>query len=149
MIVRQAPTYLGKSAAVWADELKSEDPLIRRLAAYALGMIGPEGRAESLPALTRALQDDEGFVRAWAAAALAQVEPTDPGALAGLIAAMRDPIDFVRSLGAWHIGRVGARLPTIEPALPVLQQLLNDVAPSVRAEAAIASKVLQLKNVRR
>ena len=52
----------GKNSAAAVDEiiplLKSEDPVIRRLAAYALGQIGPSAKA-ALPGLTAMLQDDD------------------------------------------------------------------------------------------
>ncbi len=52
----------GKNSAAAVDEiiplLKSEDPVIRRLAAYALGQIGPSAKA-ALPALTALMQDSD------------------------------------------------------------------------------------------
>jgi HEAT repeat protein len=45
---------------------------------------------------------------------------------------------FVRSLAAWHLGRLGPRHPGIEAAVPELRELLNDNDPSARAEALAA-----------
>jgi HEAT repeat protein len=78
------------------------------------------------------------FVRVWAAAALARVEPENPDAIPALVAGVRDGIYFVRSLAAWHLGRLGPRHPGIEAAVPELRGLLNDDDPSVRAEALVA-----------
>ena len=50
----------------------------------------------------------------------------------------RDGIYFVRSLAAWHLGRLGPRHPGIEAALPELGELLNDNDASARAEALVA-----------
>ena len=68
------PSYLGVATADWVAALKSSDSLERRLAAHALAEIGRSAR-EAVPALTEALRDSESFVRVWAAAALARVEP--------------------------------------------------------------------------
>jgi HEAT repeat protein len=78
------------------------------------------------------------FIRVWAAAALARVEPEHPDAIPALVAGTRDGIHFVRSLAAWHLGRLGPRHPGIEAAVPELRELLNDNDPSARAEALVA-----------
>src|SRR5262249_41039141 len=55
-----------------------------------------------------------------------------------LVAGTRDGISFVRSLAAWHLGRLGPRHSGIEVAVPYLRELLNDNDPSVGAEALVA-----------
>src|ERR1700741_2536070 len=132
------PSYLGVATADWVAALKSSDSLERRLAAHALAEIGRTAREAAVPALTEALRDSESFVRVWAAAALARVEPENPDAIPALIAGTRDGIYFVRSLAAWHLGRLGPRHPGIEAAVPELRELLNDNDPSTRAEALVA-----------
>src|SRR6516225_926875 len=92
------PSYLGVATAGWVAALKSSNSLERRLAAHALA---------------EALRDPESFVRVWAAAALARVEPEHPDVIPGLVAGTRDGISFVRSLAAWHLGRLGPRHPGI------------------------------------
>ena len=77
------------------------------------------------------------FVRLWAVAVLARVEPENPDAIPALVAGTRDGIYFVRSLAAWHLGRLGP-LTGIEAAVPELRELLNDNDPSARAEALVA-----------
>jgi len=91
-----------------------------------------------VPALIEALRDLESFVRVWAAAALARVQPENPDAIPALVAGTRDGISFVRSLAAWHLGRLGPGHPGIEAVVPELRELLNDNDPSVRAEALVA-----------
>jgi len=49
---------------------------------------------------------------------------------------------FVRSLAAWHLGRLGPAFPGIEQALLPLRQLAGDKDPSVRVEAALALGML-------
>ena len=96
----------------------------------------PQGIA--LVPLTEALHDPVSFVRVWAAAALARVEPENPDAMSALVAGTRDQISFVRSLAAWHLGRLGPRHVGIEAAVPKLRELVIDIDPSVRAEAVVA-----------
>jgi HEAT repeat protein len=67
-----------------------------------------------------------------------RVETENPDAIPVLVAGTRDGIYFVRSLAAWHLGRLGPGHPAIEVAIPELRELLNDNDPSVRAEALVA-----------
>ncbi len=136
-------TYLGKGITEWAHTLEHSDPVLRRLAAYALGEIGPPAQA-AVPGLSVVLQDPDNWVRVWAAAAFAKVT-ADRSAVALLVAEMRAPQAFVRSLVAWHLGRLGADFPGIEVGIDALQQLLEDDNPSVRVEAGIALQTLQRK----
>ncbi len=134
--------YLGTSTADWVGALSSGDPLQRRLAAYALGEIGPAA-SEVASNLATALADPVGFVRVWAAAALAQVAPSRGESLAVLIAELDNELAFVRSLAAWHLGRLGPVLPGIDQALLPLRRLADDRDPSVRAEAALVLGMLE------
>jgi HEAT repeat protein len=138
-----APTYLGHPGSVWIRVLLDPDPLVRRLGVYALGEIGPGGPVAAAGALGRALGDAASYVRAWAAAALARVDPEDSRPVPALVAAMRDPAPFVRSLGAWHLGRIGVGRAGVETALPVLEALAADPDPSVRTEAGLALRILR------
>jgi HEAT repeat protein len=45
---------------------------------------------EAVAPLTEALRDSESFVRVWAAAALARVEPEHPDVIPALVAGTRD-----------------------------------------------------------
>jgi len=136
--------YLGKPASSWIEQLRSDNALIRRLACYALGEIGPS--SSSAPLLQGvAHADPVSFVRVWAAAALAAVEPSNPEALAALRAGLHDEQGFVRSLAAWHLGRLGACLPHMRAVVPAIQQLHDDPDRSVRAEAVQALKRLHCK----
>jgi HEAT repeat protein len=137
--------YLGQPVTVWMKMLQDADPLLRRTAAHALGMIGPDAR-QAREVLTAALADEEGYVRVWAATALARVDRRkERVAVATLIAALKDPQHFVRSLAAWELGRLGAGPRALRAALPQLQALLADPDPSVRREASEALKRLQTR----
>ena len=135
--------YLGKGITEWAHTLEHSDPVLRRLAVYALGEIGSPARA-IVPALRVVLQDPCNWVRVWAASAFARVTE-DRRAVALLVAEMRAPEAFVRSLVAWQLGRLGADFPGIEAGIEALQQLLEDDDPSVQEEAGIALQTLQSK----
>jgi hypothetical protein len=141
--VSEQETYLGKGIMEWAHTLEHSDPVLRRLAVYALGEIGPQAQA-AVPALRVALQDQANWVRVWAAAAFAKVTE-DRSAVALLIAEMQAPEAFVRSLVAWHLGRLGANFPGIEAGIDTLQQLLKDDDPNVQVEACVALQILQNK----
>jgi HEAT repeats len=141
--VNEPATYLGQGITEWVRTLEDSDPVLRRLAVYALGEIGQQAQA-AVPALREALQDPESWVRVWAAAAFAKVT-ADRSAVAVLVAEMRAPQGFVRSLVAWHLGRLGADFPGIEVGIDALQQLRVDEDPSVQAEACVALQALQCK----
>lgn len=148
MECEQTLAYLDQPLEIWIAQLQDDDPLIRRLAVYALSMIGPGCCSAALPALVPLLEDPEDFVRIWAAAALVRIEPADPRALQTLLAGLRDPQGFIRSLSAWHLGREGPEIPEIDRALPILHSLLEDPNASVRAEAELAIKELHTDGVR-
>ena len=135
--------YLGTSITDWVGELSSRDPLQRRLGAYALGEIGPAA-AEAASDLSAALQDPVAFVRVWAAAALARISSPSGESVTVLIAEGNE-LAFVRSLAAWHLGRLGPAFPGIEQALLPLRQLEGDEDPSVRVEVALALGMLEGK----
>src|SRR5712664_1926815 len=141
--VNELATYMGKDGTEWAHILQHSDPILRRLAVYALGEIGPQAPG-GVAALSVALQDPVNWVRVWAAAAFAKVTD-DRSAVAVLVAERHAPQAFVRSLVAWHLGRLGANFPGIEAGIDALQQLREDDDPSVQAEACIALQTLQSK----
>jgi HEAT repeat protein len=84
-------------------------------------------------------------VRVWAAAALARVSPQGGESVTVLSAELSNEFAFVRSLAAWHLGRLGPAFPGIEQALLPLRQLEADEDPSVRVEAALALGMLERK----
>lgn len=61
--------------------LKDEDPVIRRLAAYALGQMGPDAKA-ALPDLKALLQDNDRNVVTAAMNALRAIQPSKEGDVA-------------------------------------------------------------------
>lgn len=55
--------------------LKDEDPVVRRLAAYALGQIGPSAKA-AIPGLTAMLQDNDSNAVTAALNAIRAIDPS-------------------------------------------------------------------------
>jgi HEAT repeat protein len=55
--------------------LKDEDPVVRRLAAYALGQIGPAAKA-AIPGLTALLQDNDSNAVTAAVNAIRAIDPS-------------------------------------------------------------------------
>lgn len=119
----QAIRALGPAARGEVDTiataLDASDPTVRRVAALALGAIGPHARAAA-PGLVRLLgEDPEPRVRAAAAQALGETElaiAVDP-----LVAALvGDPDRWVREAAGNALGALGA--PACPAVLRVLQR---------------------------
>lgn len=139
----EAASYLGKDATAWAQTLGDRDPVLRRLAVYALGEIGAAA-PDLAQALDAGLRDEVNWVRVWAAAAFGKAT-RERRAVDLLIAEITAPEAFVRSLVAWHLGRLGTEFPGIEGGIDTLEKLLSDPDPSVRIEADLALQSLQRK----
>jgi HEAT repeat protein len=137
-------SYLGISVPEWIEVLRGSDALDRRLAAHALGEIGARAR-EALTSLRAALDDPIPFVRVWAAAALARIDPSLTASLEVLIAETVEETASVRSLAAWHLGRLGPEFPGIERSIPAVRGMLGDVDPNACTEAAMALRTLEGK----
>ena len=129
-------------AGVLAEELASPDLERRRKAVYALWNLGKESRP-AIPALARALRDDDEYVRTTADKVLATFGMTKaPGALEvavpQLAEALSDERVEVRRLAAGALWRMGwLSQPPPHPSLsPALVRALDDLDPLVRALAA-------------
>lgn len=66
------------------ESLKDPDPLIRRLAAYALFEIGPPAAKPALPELRKLLQDENREVITQALNSVRKIDPTGPEAKVAL-----------------------------------------------------------------
>ena len=133
---------------------------MRREAAEVLSNIGPQVRT-AVPALLKALRDDDAGVRAAAAGALTHVKPeTQPGILE-LVQSLKDKddevrdraIEALRALGAESVPSLVQALgdkenkqaafvalaglgPQAKGAVPDLSKLLKDPDPLIRRHAA-------------
>ncbi|GIW81009.1 MAG: hypothetical protein KatS3mg105_2816 [Gemmatales bacterium] len=137
---KQQPKYLDKTVKEWIKTLEQGDALLRRLAVYALGEMGPDAK-DAIPALKKVLtsKDEESFVKVWAAAALAKIDPKNELIVPTLRDCMHDEeFGFVRSLAAWHAGR-NRHLPGVLALQKDLENLIDsDPDQNVQAEAKIA-----------
>lgn len=96
----------GKPVQYWLDSLHSSDAQLRKKAVFKLGNVGPAD-ARALPALTAALGDRDGSVRAEAILALVKFGPAAREART-MLADMqqRDPDAQVRSYAAKAVDRL-------------------------------------------
>ena len=87
---------------------KDENPLVRKAAVIALGMMEHSGRA-GIPVLVEALKNDEHeHVRARAAEALRKIDSEGRVAVSALRLALRDKSEYVRGVAEISLERMGA-----------------------------------------
>jgi len=120
---------LAEATDTLADRLMSKDPLVRKMAARALGDLKPAPEILQ-PAMERVFQGADDAAIYEALDALAGVGPT---AVPRLISALKR--EKVRPYVVYMLGQIGA---ASKPAVPELAKLLNDENPDVRHETAIA-----------
>lgn len=111
--------------------LRSSNALDRLRAAKDLGRLGWLAR-EALPALVRALDDDDAKVRETAAHAIGGMGPE---ALPTLVLMLGHEDKYVRRNAVWALGKLG---PLARPALADLCQSLKDQDPRTASGAAQA-----------
>jgi HEAT repeat protein len=111
--------------------LRSRAPADRFRAAKDLGRLGWLAR-DALPALVRALADEDAKVREAAAHAVGQM---GPDALQSLVEMLGHADKYVRRIAVWALGRLG---PLARPALPDLCAALRDPDPRSASGAAQA-----------
>lgn len=113
--------------------LRSDTPVVRQLAVWALGeMRFPE----TAPAVAALLADSDAAVRAEAAGALGDME--EKRWLAPMIAMLNDPQAVVRARVAHALGDLQAGA-----AIPMLRQHLDDADPDVADEVRWALAEMQ------
>jgi HEAT repeat protein len=142
--LRQEPFRDNMPASFYVRELQSPDPKTRQQAAKILGTIdGVQGRAV-VPALARALTDDDDQVRVNAALALFKIGPDAGEAVPALIGALRDKDNRVRMDAAMALFKIGPDAREAVPALIAAMQAVENktsvmnIGVSIRAEAAQA-----------
>ena len=109
--------------------LQKGDAPARSKAARALGRIGT-GAKGAVPALSKALADEDGSVRIQAALALTKVDPAQwKTALPVLLAARNGPDEALRAEAAAAWGGIG---PGVRDAIPYLQDVLKGNDPQAR-----------------
>jgi HEAT repeat protein len=109
-----------------ALESQHEDHNVQREAGEALGKIGPE----AIPALAKALQNNQYFVRRMSALALGETGVA--AAVESLIKALQDGERNVRWITSVALGKIG---PAAKEAIPALTKALQDEYYQVRWNA--------------
>lgn len=115
------------------------EPMVRKNAAYALGLLGD---ATAIRPVVAALKDESSIVRGMAAETLAYIR--DPAVIGSLLETLEDPSAEVRYWGAFAVGATGD-----EACISALRHLAdtdNDIAPGygwVRDEAEKAIRSIQ------
>jgi serine/threonine protein kinase len=122
------------STAAGIAGLGASSDVERAEAARQLGARG-ENAAAAVPALRRALEDDDGLVRSSAARALGQIGTAARPATPALERALADPDERVRAAAASALAALGS---LSESAVNALIVDLKDPSPQVRARAAYA-----------
>src|ERR1043166_8500999 len=124
----QEGTNQARSLERLISELTNHNAEIRQNAAYQLRAMGPSA-SNSVPALSRALKDEESFVVDEAVEALQNIGPPAAGALPNLIMAYFDPNNA-------DIGRVSRALRAIgfsgRTTPSNLYQTLSETGPAER-----------------
>jgi HEAT repeat protein len=117
-----------------AVALINPDRNVRRVAAVALGYIGPPARA-AVPALIKCLQDEDIDVCVNASQALGVIGIGSPEVVKTLIEALAHPDSIVRCNAAGSLATLGKGA---EAAVPALLKLLDDTDEVVRSDATNA-----------
>ncbi len=119
-----------------ADALESphEDHNVKREAAEALGKMG----SEAIPALVKALQNTQYFVRRMSARALGEIGGAD--VVPALIKALQDDDRSVQVITAQVLGKIG---PDAKEAIPALTRALQDEYYPVRTSATRALWIIR------
>lgn len=115
---------LGKDAVPALIEAL-DDEQVRLQAIQIIGRIGPNASG-AVPALIRALSEQDPTTQAEVLFALASIGPQAEAAVPGAVAALGDNDPAVRFGAVYALGRVG---PPAAKAIPLLLQGLNDDDP--------------------
>jgi HEAT repeat protein len=118
-----------------AQSLADESPYVRWGAARVLSKIAPQSAAKAVPALARALDDDNGDVRQTAVLALERYGPAAKGAAAALARASGHKDASMRVPAINALAAVGGDAKEITP---FLVKALADTEADVREAAARA-----------
>jgi HEAT repeat protein len=138
----------------FVNGLENPNPGTRAMAAISLTRMGPAAEP-AVPALSKALADQDLNVRYCAANALKAVGPAAQAAVSALVRALDTvpggspaldgPVRYyadVRSVAAEALGAIGSRA---KDAVPALKKALNDPDPGVRSAAAEALQRIAAK----
>lgn len=128
--IRSEASYKGRFEYLML-KLEDSDPFVRVEAVQGLGELPGE---MSLVTVSKCLQDENMYVRAYAAEAMGKIGKLNPSlALSGLLSVLHDPSAYVRAMAASALGELQD-----ERATAPLRKLLDDDDKSVRGMATWA-----------
>jgi HEAT repeat protein len=120
--------------------LRDDEVVVRRAAARGLWQAGAAAKeAQGVTALTESLSDQDDFVRAYAARALARIGPDAEAAVPRLLQSLRNDEDRdVRKLAAKTLGLIGPKAigPLLPDVVEALSAALKGDPPGLREYAA-------------
>ena len=128
---------LFRSTVPIEQRLVSRNDSIRKKAQQELLGLDPGGKQQVVSHLTLALEQDDSFVRKWAAISLALVGPAAQEAIPSLLQGVSDRQKDVGQAVRVALSEIGA--PDAQQ-LPSLVRALEDPRESVRCEAADMSR---------
>jgi HEAT repeat protein len=143
----QEPGSLGPALASHVQDamaqLKDPDPQARQAAVMMLSLAGPKASG-ALPALLEVLKDPVSDVRAFAALALADIDPTGADVGTALERLLVSDVDgSPRAAAAAALGKIG-RSESVDPLIKALHDSDNRTRlEAIRALAAIKHGAVQ------
>jgi HEAT repeat protein len=140
---KEEDRWKNKPVSFWIKRLQARDVAARKEAVQALAVIGP-GAYTAVPALVRALDDDETVIREGAIIALGKIGPRAKAAVPALVGILRDK-DFHFQIQTF------AALRQIGPedkktTLVLARLMLHAKTTSVQGDAAVTLYLLGPKN---
>ncbi len=143
-------TFQGRPVGAWTTDLQSQDVELRRATAKKLGTLAP-GVHELIPALARAIRDEDEGVREAAMGSLSFLASRYDEALGRMLAALDEGDCGLRLLalrgilGIWISSRYTGQppLPKSRKVYQAIARRLEDEAPEIREAAAEALGRLQ------
>jgi len=123
------------------DLLSDKEVRVRISAINALHQIG--AGAKAVPAVSRLLQDESGYVRMTAFDYLGKLKPEEiKEAIPALIAALKEPHAAIQNRAIGLLAQIG---PAAKEAIPALSELLGSDNDKVRSSAVEAIKAISPK----
>ncbi len=136
------PVIDGKTLGEWLRKLESRDPNDRISACMALEKMGLAARS-AIPALRKALRDEDVTVRILAASTLGGLGPHAATAVPDLVAALRDENEYVRVFAVTALGKIGTQA---RDGTKALRNALDDPNALVRSQAEWALQKINVQD---
>jgi len=136
---------LSYAISVYKELLQKDDPIVRQLGVFMLGLHSPKPR-EVLPIVEGVLSDQNPFVRATAAITLGYMAPASKEAMPDLIKMLDDEKDNWAKAGAvYAIGMMGK---AATDALPKLRELFAKEGPETASYEMMRQTIKRIETGR-